>query len=377
MKKVVIWGTGKNAVDFKLTHDDIKIVCFIDSCRKKDDLYWDEIPILLPEEATEIINKEYIVVATSENVYQVIRELLIKKEKKEFRDFTYHTCFEKKLAVLYGNCHIWPIKCGLTSSSRFNEEYAIYPLPPIHEINERHNIDSYNTVFHECDLFIHQSVRKDNRYGEDYSSINLMGKLKKESKILAVPNLYGLPTCFYPTYDFKNGGNGNIIRDVSYFPYRDSYIEKDYAEGINENAIVNTIENGNVLKTGEIARKFDEFIKKVKLREREWDIFMSDWILVMYKEHELFYDANHPTEIVMKKIINEIFNLLDIDDDVVLEGEDYVLDSFEIPIYGQVAEELGLKYRNNIMRKMSANDLTHRALTVKEYVDQYIRWNMQ
>ena len=52
------------------------------------------------------------------------------------------------------------------------------------------------------------------------------------------------------------------------------------------------------------------------------------------------------------------------------------MDANEIPIYGEIAEGLGLKYSNNLMRIHSRKSMYDAPLTIYDYVEQYVLWNV-
>ncbi len=55
-------------------------------------------------------------------------------------------------------------------------------------------------------------------YGEEYSSKNIIKQLKPDCKIIAIPNVYQLPVCFFPQYykkgeEFRDKINTIFFRD--------------------------------------------------------------------------------------------------------------------------------------------------------------------
>ena len=371
-KKIVIWGAGSEAIRFVLLHNKNEFSFCIDSYKRNEKEFLG-MPLYSPEEAKRY-SIDFIVVATSENAYQEIRALLIKEGKKEFRDFGYYSFYKKKVAVLYGNCFTGPIKEGLRTNERFNKEYGIYPLPYIHVLaNKNELVDA--SILKNCDLFIHQSVRKENEFGEKYSSIHLIQSLRKGCNIIAIPNLNRMPTCFFPNNNFVDGG-GNFIEGMSYFPFRDSFIDQRYMGGGSSKDILYAINEEDIIERGKIRKALDLFINKVAKREKGWDIHISDWIIENYRKKQLFYDGNHPTEYVVNYVCNKLIEALGFSGGVVYEYSTK-MDALEVPIYGQVKRELGLNYSSDVMRRYSGNSLSRSPITTYEYVDQYIKWNLE
>lgn len=87
------------------------------------------------------------------------------------------------MAIAYGNCHMEAIQAYLERHKEFSAEYGFYPLPKIYELKR---INEYRNVFQVCNLFLHQSIRKNNVYGEEYSSENVLSYLDKKCAIIVI-----------------------------------------------------------------------------------------------------------------------------------------------------------------------------------------------
>ena len=215
----------------------------------------------------------------------------------------------KQIAVIYGNCHTTAIRIALEHYLPFADRYAIYPIKAVQEVIDAAYFKQ--KVFFECDVFIHQSIRLNNRYGSDFASENIVKQLKPSCRVIAIPNLYHLPMCFFPQFVegrewvSRNGSTMfcDKILDVAFSKglsvertkqlYCSDYFDKDFLVGL-----------------------FNSFISKVKSREEEWDIKVSDFIIENYKNHRLFYDPNHPTPFLIAYYIRELMTLMDIAVDV-------------------------------------------------------------
>lgn len=370
--EIIIWGTEVTAIQFLLTHKDVRIKYFIEG-KKEIKYFMDGNRCFTPQEIDALPGRDYIVVATSENVYWQIKEFLEKRGFREFDDFCYCELFQKKIAIIYGNCHTLPIKQGLKLSKQFNSEYGFYPLHQIQEINNNKLKDLESIAFERCDLFLHQSIRENNVYGKQYASKELIEKLKDKCIQISIPNLYGLPKFIYPQIDANL--ETKKIEGKNFFPFRDKYIEEMWNAGKNEYEIKNYIEKGTIVDKKEINREIEEFYEKVKKRENEWDIKIADWIMVNYQEKQLFYDPNHPTNIVIQFIIKKIMNILNYQE-IVNFDKLTILDSYEIPIYGDVCRTLKLKYNTQqYMRQNTRLAIRNNQMDLLEYVNEYVLWN--
>lgn len=105
---------------------------------------------------------------------------------------------KKKTVVVYGNCHTSVIIEILNQCRLFNENFEICPIKPVHMIKDPTYFKM--KIFSECDIFIHQAIRKNNRYGKEFASEEIIKNLKTGCKVISIPNVYHLPTCFFPQY---------------------------------------------------------------------------------------------------------------------------------------------------------------------------------
>lgn len=372
MVKILIYGTGFNAIKFVMQNGIDKILCFVEE--KKDIVEFFQKPVLRLEFALSKYKGNKIVIASSGTVYFEIKEQLEKKGLKEFEDFIYWEIYQKKIALIYGNCHTVPIKEALVFSKKFNSLYGFYPLKQI-QIMKKEATDDYDLpVFSRCDLLLHQSIRKDNIYGEEYASSNILSKAKASCKIIAIPNLYGLPKCFFPqVYSAPT----ICWEGENIFPFRDRYIDQLYSENIGLNDITKKLESVSLISRSEICWGWESFIEKVRLREKEWDIMMTDFLIDNYKDKQLFFNPNHPTNDVIRFITKKILRILQVNEKIDDEAYQalHSLDGYEIPIYNSVKSALSLQFDNKYLRKYDKRRLSGKLMDLEVYVTEYVMWN--
>ena len=148
--------------------------------------------------------------------------------------------------------------------------------------------------------------------------------------------------------------------------------------GINE--IKDEIENGDAVTEEFIKESFDLELKKLKAREKHCDIKISDFIEENYKKTLLFYEPYHPTSKILFEKGRRILEILKIDIDESCEVSD-LLDGAEVFVYGCVKRALGLEYTQKYIRKNNIRNtyrytLCNTSLTLEEYIEEYIIWNL-
>ncbi len=276
----------------------------------------------------------------------------------------------KKAVVIYGNCHTEIISQMLESCQAFNEKYYIIPTKRIQNIKDPQEL--YADCYRQCDVFIHQSIRLNNRYGEEYASEKIISRLKEGCKVISIPNVYHLPICFFPQYSDAQELRWN---GTTYF-FRDSIIDSHADKLFKLFRLVKRDYNNPMLyDKDKIVASFEAFVDKVRKREQDWDIKVSDFILKNYRSHQLFYDPNHPTNFFLNYITSELLKILLNKDsrDIMMLNANECLDTIEMPVCKSVIEALQLKWENDIIRESKPNtNKLQSKMTFTNYTYQYL-----
>lgn len=224
-REYIIFGAGKTGERVVYQHyKDINISCFWDNTKTGELLGY-------PIEKPEVGRNAYIIVATM--AYLGIREQLLQMGYCEFEDFIPYQIFGRKIAIAYGNCHLEAIKKYLERHRGFDSTYGFYPFPMIQIWkNSKENLMD---VLRRCALFIHQSIRKDNGYGEKYASEYLLQHIPKTCEVIAVPNLYGLPKYLFPQLDYVK-----LTLHGNWYPF---FVDGNMVEWIKEGKNLYDIKN--------------------------------------------------------------------------------------------------------------------------------------
>ena len=274
------------------------------------------------------------------------------------------------MVIVYGNCHTLVISNMLESSSDFNKGYYILHIKRIQDIKDTSYL--YSDFFGKCDVFIHQSIRLGNRYGDELASLRIIERLKPDCRVISIPNVYHLATCFFPQYneaeEFIKKGNTFFFRDsiidshMGNFFKTISYSLKDYFSDRTWDEVY-------------IREEFDKFIAKVRKREVDWDIKVSEYLLNNYQRCKLFYDPNHPTNEFLGYVSIKLLNMLlgrtyDYQENLTC---DLCLDSIEMPICNSVVKALQLNWRDcSIRTSYPCTNLAPIRMGYRTYVIEYM-----
>ena len=286
----------------------------------------------------------------------------------EFRDFLKEEYANKLLLIIYGNCHTSVISQYVDSCEEFREKFYRYPIKLIHTISDKAYFDI--PIFKYCDVFVHQSIQKGNRYGVEFSSEELIKKMSKDCIIISIPNVYRLPICFFPQYctkpEFVKRDGGSVF-------FRDNELDTLILNGFRGKKL-----EKEYWKTTYSEEKLDEmlerFFQKVLIREKDWDIKCVDFIKNNYKEKQLFYDPNHPTNAFLLYVTEELLNVLGIlyDEEKLKNCKVDLLSGYQIPILPSVKKHFKMTFiEENEFRKNSWNKVRFGKLNMNDYIKQY------
>lgn len=366
--KIVIFGTGGQAIrDYYNLRDKYEIMWFLDNNKGND--YFMGKSIKIPNGTN--IHTYFIAVCTNDNHYMEIAEQLKAYGLKEFKDFCPGGALEeRKIVLVHGNCHMAILKKYMMTSDSFRRRYYIYPMPVIHKMKQNH-IDE--DVLRNCDVFIHQDIRKDNALGYQFSDDYTVPRLKKDCINIAVPNLYTFGKVFFPQM-IRNTNNHQFYNDENgMFPLGDMNVDKLLENGIqNIDQIIQTIE-GEYYNSDFIKQRFQKYANEMLEREKYWDIKIMDYILANFKRKKLFYDFRHPCNDVIREICKGVFKLLNVDCQSIQEIDEN-LGRYEEPVYPCIIRVLGLQWGNDNLRK-DGYKLTDGKMDFKEYYREYLYWS--
>lgn len=307
--------------------------------------------------------KELLIIPNSQHYM----DILIKEQQIEFENYLSEKYFGKKVVAIYGNCHTTAISEIMLMCPEFQDDYVVYPILPIHVVKSSEYFS--HAVFKHCDVFIHQSIQLHNRYGEEFASENIFKKLKASCRIIAIPNVYHLPMCFFPQYtsdtEFKNRNKETLF-------FRDTIIDECYAKGYSIKKIIAAYSDESAFDNEDLNHQFSEFIEKIRKREVDWDIKVSEFIQEHYQSVQLFFDPNHPTSFFIKYVCKEILKLLNVD----FNGKEIdelkinELDSFEMPICYAVKKNFNMIFKEKEMR-VTGRKIKNEKMYLVEYISQY------
>lgn len=375
IREVSILGTGLDGTKcaYYLHNHKIPIKCFLNNNSEIDTFMG--YSVYEPDDM-KLSKEDYVIIAVRTiSEYLELSKQLHNMGMKEFKNYIYYKWIGKKLVLLHGNCHMSVIHSYLESSKKFSERYAIYPNPRI-----CNNKDGYikNQVFENCDVWIHQNIRKDNEFGY-YLSDEYMKNCFLDGNVypkeIIIPNLLGLGKAFFPQSSWNkrnekinNGYDGNGM-----FPHADFVIDECVKQGKTTEEIVGYCRSNAALNKDLILNNFKEYMGKIKQREESWNVKIYNFIIDNYQKEKLFYDEGHPTNIIMKKISLDILYELEIYEEDIDTNKQ--MDDHEDPVYPAVRQALNLSWEERKIRESQRAKKMSNQMDFEEYIKEYLFWN--
>ena len=364
-KKIYIFGAGLEGVQAEYCFKDhVVIESFVDNYveGKTGSKAFD---ILKPEEVVKAKNA-FFIVATSERSYEQVKAQLNNLGLKEFQDYIYWKLLGKRIVYLHGNCHMLVVKEMLNTSKEFVDNYGIYPLKCVQDIKEIEK-----NVIKNTDIIISQDIREDNSYGKKLSLDYLKELSSNNTKIIVIPNLFGMGKAFFP--QDISGSYHPIGDDINgMFPHEDKVINECIKNRWSIEEIINEVLDGRLISKEDIEENFNLVFQKYKQRMQKCDIDEYDFIMENYKNKQLFYDVGHPTNYLIKDIVIKVLRMLGIKDDC---DENVVcLDGHEVIMYPCVSKVLGLCWTKDKIRLSNSGKRLCFEMDIAEYIREYIWW---
>lgn len=408
-KKIALWGTGTMALAFYYSHKhQYDVVCFFDNDVSKQGSFIDGRPVYAGNAWGGVIENtifkgELIVIASTwwvdiarqldEEGFMPLRDyipLCLVGSIIRYSDIyglgacvgfdkiDYSLLTDKKIACLWGNCQTSVLERIFTFYQDFVKEYVIVELPKVCEYEIYTEIIMHlmeQDVFWEyVDLFIYQTVHDDNRFHAMMATEGILRRLRAEAIKVNILNLYFMG--YFPQIaEKKERQLPEICGNFIMLSLSDCYIDKMLSSNISLDLIKNKVMSEDFIPESEISMVVSNSFDELASREKKADIKITDYLMTHYKEEQLFYRPNHPTEKVLLEYADRIMAHLGYSDNRISLTDMYVLcgslKGRDIPIYPAVIKALCLgKYEKkfHLNRWIPANE----PVTFEEYVDLYI-----
>lgn len=332
-QKIAIWGTGKRAEKFLLSYGDIfDVQCFYDSTNfgfekygiivKQYDptdnikiiiasTYWEEI-----SDQLEKYGKKYLVDYIDSEAYEdgIQYEEIYKRYDGNTEIIKYSNWCGRKYAVISGNCQTSRYEDLLARNQEFSRDYIIVKVPKVCDWSVRSSLMEKwladDVFWKNIDLYIYQYVQEENRFSKLLFSDRTLVRLRQDCQKLRIVNTYF--DGYWPQIKKLSIAKRHCLAgaELGLIGHSDKYIEKFAEQGFAFDEILEKIEKIDFFSEQEMKEAIQKSLAKIKDKEQECDVKISDYIIDNYDKKQLFYSPNHPIEEVLLEYLNRILTRL-------------------------------------------------------------------
>lgn len=286
----------------------------------------------------------------SEICFQQLISICSEKQLDEYFSYIKQ---KKKILCVYGNCQTKIIKDLLVFHEKVQTDYIVLNLPMVYEYEDEQQIReilNIGILWKSIDLFIYQKVKENNKFSIKLATNYILPKLNKQCQKVCISSIFfgGYFIQYHPVLKRVD----QEFHQSGLFPFGDKFIDEYMMKAKRTNEEIEEFlarcSSENFLSEAEIKKICEDSLNELKIREKDVDVKIGDYIEKNYMKEQLFYSVNHPNHHVMYEYANRILNYLGYNSlPKISEMDLYMLfgtlKGQDIPIYPAVVKALNLK----------------------------------
>ena len=249
----------------------------------------------------------------------------------------------KRVICISGNCVTGVMPDFLKTCQKFNDNYVINILQPVHLVQSEQQIEDFLKAIKNCDVFFTQPVGGEKYIKRGIDTASIKSILKPDTQIFTMPVPYF--TGYFPEQFYLHDENGNVgYCEGLPSPYHNKFILYGYVNKRSPQEILDLLYSENINQN--VEQIAQQSINELQNREKELNFTISDFIAENYKKQRLFYTLNHPTKFLLFYMAKKIMSVLALYDnceyDIECVQKDF-LNSYITPILPSVQKRLNLE----------------------------------
>ncbi|MCI8373329.1 MAG: hypothetical protein HFI75_13255 [Lachnospiraceae bacterium] len=377
-RHINIFGCGKTAVQFYNRYKKQVQIGYAISNNKKE-LFFS------PEEGVEYkvkrpeakMGQEDLIIICS-NDYDNIAEQLMLLGYQPFKDFIDYQLAdilwsEKKIALLYGICHLRGISECLRQSKEFTERYEVFYYAN-YLISSVYGNMRFQYIITKCDLLIYNFAAS-----PESSRMNeaVLSRLPKKGKTLCLPIIY-FGGYFPQSQRMFNEMNPYAIKCDGYnytpFSYGDSWLNQCIDQGMSVADILDSLYHTDIYDEQFLESYLENEWKRFRFQEQQGEFRFADYIQENFQKRRLFRNEGHMENEILIYYARQVLEKLDVDDTLNIIDEPLMKCSQHL-IYPSTAKILGLEWdvMNEILDLYTYNGW--KKISVCEFVEKYVEYS--
>ena len=276
----------------------------------------------------------------------------------------------KELVVAYGNCQMHDYFDCLNRTTSFVAKYesAYFKYSEYPRWQE----DYMDLQLILANIFLYTRESFDARFR---NPIDFIKANNPECRIIEIP-CYSFRGYFPQTSPHvQEKSRFDIVQEIfNSFHREDCFINKEILQGKSTKEIQSDVLSGKTFQPEEIQRLLDLSLKQLSMMDRVSAIKVSDYVRANYAQKRLFKDPVHMEDDLVWYLTMQILDLLSCDKPSEPAGRT-VHYFTELPIYPEVAKQLGLEWWHPELKydlRMAEGMLK---ISTAEYIRRYIQFS--
>jgi len=242
-------------------------------------------------------------------------------------------------AVIVGNCQATALELMLATNDAFARRFEFASFPAVHEIPEA-MVSELHAAVAGAALVLPQRVEEAYR-----DSIGLgtetIATIAGAANVLRWPSVYWAG--YVPDLFYLRDEAGRPVVDGP-FDYHDRVILTAYAAGMSVDQTRDLL--GDPDRPSDAPEWASQATAELALRGRGCDIDVAPFIAERYRDELLFFTMNHPANVLLAHMAQQVLDLLGLPDSVdpARLGPDDLLGPTFYPLHANHVRALGLRF---------------------------------
>jgi hypothetical protein len=205
--------------------------------------------------------------------------------------------------VVVGNCQAKALEMMLATNEEFTKRFEFVSFPAVHEIPAE-MIPELHRAVADADVVIPQRIDDGYRDGIGLGTETL-AKIAGAATVVRWPSVYWAG--YFPDLFYLRDASGQPVVDGP-FDYHDRAILQAYVSGLDIVATCRLLEDPE--QSSDAPAWAANATAELDIRGQDCDVQVTEFIDANFRNELLFFTMNHPANLVLSFVAQEITNLL-------------------------------------------------------------------
>jgi hypothetical protein len=240
--------------------------------------------------------------------------------------------------IIVGNCQARPLEIMLGTNEAFCDRFEFVSFPAVHEMPAA-MVPGLHRELASASVAVLQRIHEGYRDGVGLGTETL-ASIADKATVVRWPSLYWAG--YFPELFYMRDGSGQLVVDGP-FDLHDRTILGAYREGLDIKGTCHLLADPN--RPSEAEGFAANATAELGLRGAGCDVQVTAFIESSFREELLFFTMNHPSNLVLGHVAQQIAELIGLDGRIdVGRLPDELLGSTFYPLHANHVQALGLSF---------------------------------